>query len=567
MQTTLPHVKSTTRHTRIAAAVFCAFTALAISSAAHAETAPGSAPDASTGLEASTSADFIPTTAPAVEISPFKVIPGSGVRWKENAFGISFELPANSTTGLRPAGDSQVAVAGPGGEYMIDFILRTTDTQPMEFDFLSQGVDRRPSETNDGKPRYLSKSARMQFIADKNSINIDSVIQAAIKQMGDIRPTAIVHDLIKPLTIGKRPAALIYFKIPADTTLGNPGAGNGKATVGKVLDKAVAENTQPVAMRRNDWVLGQAFMMIDPFTVVIFQLDCELANFADVRPKFESMLASVDKEPFQQIDARRKGLLERGELFLKSVKPGMIQASIQEEQWFRILKDKEDVGWMRINQKADQRGKLKGYRVDTQYRLIQGDRAADVLANYFTSEDGNTEFWSSKTAVRSARERKATIKTLNTAGGKMTVEKGALQKPENAPTWVESGVLSNGKIIITRESPTAKEEIVFEQPAKGFLPMIHGHLIETLLPRDAVGEWGFYAYEPRSGDMTFRTQRVQSSPDGSRRVYTRASPGTIELVSEYGADGKLIRKSLAGGLTLVPVSKSQLAALWNFPVN
>ena len=559
-----------------------AATLAALPSVGCAQAVPGSAPDASTGLESTAPttqrADFIP--APITpEAASFPAVPGSGVRWKENAFGISFEVPLNATPGLRPAGDSQVVVAGPGGDYMIDFILRSADTRPMGFDFLSEGVDRRPGENPDGGPKYQNHKTRLKFAVDNRSLDekrrnddslgldIDTVVQVALKQMTDVRPTAVVIDT-RQVTIAKRPAAVIYFKIPADTTFANSGAG-GKATVGKMLDKAVMENNKSTTpVRRSDWVLAQAFMMIDPSTVAVFQLDCEYANYADIRPKFEGLLASVEKEPFDQIDKRRKGLIERGDLFLKSIKPAQIRAAMVDEQWFSIVKDKTPVGWMKVSQKPEQRGKIKGYRSDVQYRLIQGDRAADMLANYFTSEDGNTEYWSSQTAVRSARERKAApVPAKPVVAKPVAGDKGLPPKGDNAPSWVESGVLSNGKIIVTRESPISKIEVAYEQPGKGFLPTMQGMLTEQLLPREASGEWGFYAYEPRSGEVAFRTVRVQSSPDGSRRVYTRASPSSIELISEFNAEGKLIRKTLAGGLELVPATKVQLGALWNIPVN
>ncbi|HCD32326.1 MAG TPA: hypothetical protein DER01_07945, partial [Phycisphaerales bacterium] len=77
------------------------------------------------------------------------------------------------------------------------------------------------------------------------------------------------------------------------------------------------------------------------------------------------------------------------------------------------------------------------------------------------------------------------------------------------------------------------------------------------------GMWGFYAYHPNSGRISFRTERVEHKNNGRYVVYSRLAPEDIqEQITEYNPNGTIVKRTLPGGRMLIPAERHQIERLW-----
>jgi hypothetical protein len=356
---------------------------------------------------------------------------------------------------------------------------------------------------------YLKKSPE--------SITLDRITQLAIEQLGLAQPSAKIIDQ-RPFQAGDWAGQVIYFLIPPS-------------------------KTAPA------WAHGQAFIQLNDHEFVILKLHVDHARFDAVRGAFEAVVRSLERQDPNQLGLERAARIAAGDTWRQSLDVAKIHQSLQSDQWFRIVDQENDIGYMRIREQTATEMNLAGVRVDIQARIVLGKATYDSISNFFASDDGRYEVWSVRTT-----QRGGDTKTAQTAQDDLTKK-----------SWAETGLRSDDQITVTIQNPTGSKEYHWQRPPKAYLSQVDLHLLERLLPPDSKTEYGFYAYYPNTAEITYRVSRVdRSSADGNPLVVcTRPSPDQEEQVSYYDRSGRLLKRVLAEGRTTLPASQQQLASLWN----
>ncbi len=299
------------------------------------------------------------------------------------------------------------------------------------------------------------------------------------------------------------------------------------------------------------WTLVQALIMLDDRHVAVLHMDVDKHALDQAMPTFDTLVKSVQITDPKLLDKERQEAILRSEAVLARLTPHQVSGVLEPDRWLRIIENDIDVGYMRVRQFRDVEMNQPGLRVDTQVRMVVGRQAVDTLGNVFMADNKRTEIWSVRTTVR---EKEARLRP----------QAGRGKRPDVGvtPSWAETGLRSDHEITVTVQTPSGKKEHKWERPKHGYLPYALQSLMPVLLPRDTAQTYAFYSYYPNATSLVLRTERIEPRPDGSCRLFTRASPDEPESVTEYDARGRLVRQTLADGRVLLPSTAAQVQTIW-----
>lgn len=293
----------------------------------------------------------------------------------------------------------------------------------------------------------------------------------------------------------------------------------------------------------DDVLVGLAVAQVDEFNFAVFELRGKHKQYEMLRPTLGAVFKTLTVADQREMVKRRREAIERSVAWRKGVGPAQFIAAIAGERFYRIIENRQDIGWMRVAQSHGEYNATMGIKVTVQTHLRLASGRLDAVADYFRPDDPSQlgEAWS----VRS---------TLRQMPGK---------KPDEALTAVETGTAKLGRIsvVIDRSAGESSKRYSFQRPSIGYLPQAEAWLLPRTLPRDTPAEYGFYWYNTNQQQVTFRTDRVTPTLDGYV-IHTRLSPNEPELISRFDALGEMLEKDLGGGKRLVRTNAAALKALW-----
>ncbi len=297
--------------------------------------------------------------------------------------------------------------------------------------------------------------------------------------------------------------------------------------------------------RSSPTVMSQAYALLSPQKLIIIALNSPPDAYEQAKAVFTQLLASVTFEDPEEMAKQRLQMLADGQAWLATITPEMMHKALVADQWFRIVDKKQDVGYMRITQRTEKALDVPGVRIDVQSRLLADRVAYDTLSNYFASDsrdpERRSEIWSVRTTARPQ------------AGA----PKGAQET-----SWSETGLMAKKNLSLTRVTPQGSKPFNWDMLPEDYIAQAHAMLLPTLLTPADRKTLAFYAYYANTGKISIRTERVEASADGSYRVHSRPSPELQEQVTYFDATGKVLRKTLPGGQTLIPASAEEIANRW-----
>ncbi len=350
-------------------------------------------------------------------------------------------------------------------------------------------------------------------------MQLNAIVSEAIHQLGAVRPSATILDQPR-LSAGKRSVAAVFFRIPD--------AKNGP------------------------WVMGQAFLPLDARSFVMFRLEANPQQYATAREIFEALIRSVEVEDPGVVNRRRTEALARGEGWRERITFEQMIAVLTPQRWYRIIDDRDDVGYMRIAERKTEQIGLEGIEIETQVRVFAAGTVYDATSTFFASEDGTQEVWSIRTTAR----------PHPTAVGQPAAPPNQSGRGQGAVSWAETGVRSNDRITVNRETPSGVRDVHWRTPPTAYLNLVQSMLIDRLLPRDSPLPLGFYAYHPDAKKVTYQTAWVTPQPVGYA-VNLRPDPQRKAHVSRYTPAGAQIDRVIPGGRVFVPTTRERLALTWN----
>ncbi len=292
------------------------------------------------------------------------------------------------------------------------------------------------------------------------------------------------------------------------------------------------------------WLIGQAVVPIDGRNYAVIEIRC-LYQFAGAyRPVFEAVLESLQIADQRELARQRAQAIERGEQWLRSITAEHRHAALIDQQYFRVIENRRDVGYIRIRQAAADRPvagqSQQGIEVDIRMRMREGQLIADTSASMFLSDDQFTEIWEITTTYRRP----------------LAPEDEVAQR-----TFVESGLRRGNRIEVRLARANEDETKTYERPAQGYLSLVDAQLIGQLLPHDRAGRYGFYWFNRQSATVTFRTDQVIPALSGYRLI-TRPQPNSRPVSAAYDADANLVERTLSDGRRMVATDPQTILQIW-----
>lgn len=301
-----------------------------------------------------------------------------------------------------------------------------------------------------------------------------------------------------------------------------------------------------------NWVLGQAVVEFGAMSFILFQFDCSIDRFDRKRPEFKAVIDSLELQDATELERIRKNQLTAGEVWHDQIDRERIKLLMGHEQWFRVVQQKTDVGWMRLriieNNQIDKKAE-PGINVHIRSRIFVGDQVLDNQSIFFESYDQTTEYWDITTTKRPAQPE------LKHTEFEVPLEM----------TWRHTGLRSDNAIEIKIENPGSIDSLHYNRPPEGYLSQVEIQLLPSMLSRADQATMGFYAYYPNGGKIAYRTFRVELLDNGGYSIVTRPSPDASQQAWQFDSQGRIRRKQMADGRTFVATTPSELRAVWDIP--
>jgi hypothetical protein len=375
-------------------------------------------------------------------------------------------------------------------------------------------------QTDDGarvKFRSAGNATFSIYIRQANSaLDLDTVKQKALQEFAFLYPSALPTEQDRePVSIAGREGIGLYLLTP------DP--------------------------KQGDWVFAQAFMLIDPTTLAIFQLDCDAVGFDLANTTFKNMLKSVQLTDPAELDRARSDRLERAQAWLDSIDSAQAKSAIVPEQWLRIVRGDKDVGYLRVKRFDEKDHVPPGNSVHVQSHIIEGNNTYDTEGSYFEADDRSVEFWTITTTLRVA----------NTA----THDPQAPLQPK-VENWRQTGLRDGNRIEVSQETPSSIKKFPWTKPTAAYLSQVDLFNLPALLPRDKPVELAFYAFNPIARKISLRTLRIEPMPGGGYRVHDRPTPDRAEQIATYDHNGRLLKRKMPDGRTYLTTTPQELKRIW-----
>jgi hypothetical protein len=422
----------------------------------------------------------------------------SDERWSEEAFGISLRPPLGATLHQATADDAMLRIGGAEG-YSIEVYLRRVEPGDQFLQMQGGAAARSQVFRQSGREQ---PQARVQ-------LDIDTVVTMGLRQVQVAHPSAVLVDRDNAALAGLS-AATLYFRLQD-------------------------------AQSRTNYILSHAYVLVDHDSFIMVRTLYESARQAAVRPILEAVLASMQVEDTQKRDAQRRAAIAAGQQAREAMNFQQLVEALPEEQWYRLLMDNQDIGHLQVTRRKARQMGYAGLAVTVRAHARLGGQAVDSLSEMFLAESGRQEVWSTRTTSRMQP---------TTPGG----------VPQDM-TVVETGVRSGNVITVTREDRGQKRSFEWQTPAEGYLSQAELYLLPALLPRQAEATYGFYAYYPADGQITYRTIQVQ--PEGRRghKVVIQPSPNSPRETVVFDAAGAMVERRLPANQRIVPSTRRQILAI------
>lgn len=394
-------------------------------------------------------------------------------------------------------------------------------------------------------PRWILRLSRL--VASEPTSSPAKQVDALIKSVSE-RPAPDTVFSVRERTefaLGRQPAATLY-------TLLREGSG----------DEEVAA------------IQGYFIVQVEPNEFIVISSLVPEAEFDGVRPMLERCFKSATLEDAEAVATAREARMVRGDRLLASLDERALRALLDPvptgakepaPRWFRISRTLGDgtvreTGYMTILAIEGEQGlanpdrktgdwtaeeREKGLAVRVRVRSLLDERGTSVLdtdARYWMRWDRAREFWTVRSTTRSGTSTKTSsqlgIRTLPSVG---------MPRPTLQVATVDL------------DHPATEPRKWTVPP--GYLSQAEALLLTRALPHAEAADFGFYWFDPSSGRLAQRLDRVLPGTGGFA-VRTRATLESPFLDQRCDASGHVLRRTTDDGSTVEAIEPQSLLDLW-----
>lgn len=322
----------------------------------------------------------------------------------------------------------------------------------------------------------------------------------------------------------------------------------------------------PNSAKSSAVVRGYTVFKIGPDQFCSFDLTTAEPEFARVQGIYEAVVATAAFSNSSELSESRGKLVKAGVSLFKSLNTDDLRQIVGDggtERWERLYRpsktgavaDDQEIAYRRVRTWFGKRGEMDpektkgtgtsadkkpGFLMQMDARGVDGKTIVDSKSVYFMSPDRSEEAWLVRNAMR---EPKRDPIVMSEIGGR-------------------SGTSVS---VTTTSSVTPSQTLRPLIQGEGYISGLEAMLLPRILVRAATpGEYGFYAYQSKTGTIRLRSDHVDQPADrpGTWRITTKLGEDQKPQVSYYNSDGKLARTELPDGSVWEPIELDRLVQIW-----
>lgn len=316
---------------------------------------------------------------------------------------------------------------------------------------------------------------------------------------------------------------------------------------------------------------GWLILPTGPRTFMVVSTQTLPENFSRLQAVFEACFSTIRLKSLESLEGEKKQRLDASKALLASIMPDQLKSLAGLSQWTRIYIPASangpavERGYSLIEVLDASKGAITPEREEKDYTaddrkpglvvrlkgrvsIPQSTEVYDTIATYWMAWDQSEEAWSIR---------------------------GTRRQGEAAQTEAESGVRvaeapgSPPKISVIKASSGTNVREPSEWPVPDvYLSQGLSWLLGRILPRDVTGPreyaWYFYNFANAKPQITQRLDVWDPLGDGSGsfKLISRFTSDTPPIISVYGKDGTLIRRTNPDGSISEPTTIEELQKLW-----
>lgn len=324
-------------------------------------------------------------------------------------------------------------------------------------------------------------------------------------------------------------------------------------------------------------VTGYTLVRTNPGEFVIFQIDIATDALSNIRPMYETIIASAEWTDRVEQDEARRFAARSAIRFMESISSEDLEAVLPEEtQYLRVYRphpggvdsDAEEIGYQIVEVRKGQAGEIDPNRRRTSWgpadrewgllatvsaRTVLPDAVIDSRAIAFLSNDRENELW--------------TILMEMKAGS--TVQKSEL-------LLIRRGLRLTAKTTLPGQPPIEREDLLPDAEQGQYLSFVERLLLPRLVahknpaPDPVSYDFAYYNFDPRRGGVTLRQDTFEKLPNGAWTGTTIPFEGHEPWTTRYNSEGAIVQRTISPVEVMENVTLQKLRRLWSgrdLPIN
>lgn len=438
---------------------------------------------------------------------------GKVVRWHDHIYGISFVIPEGMKGLLDPVEGERCRFTN--DKFAFSFSVIKTIRDPDRDggkgkDLLERAKPKRITTGGVGPGRKSNKEGSVIGVVLGDDQTTISDVERAIRLevLATARNTKALFFDDRVTMAGRTDCLVEYLNVP-----------------GKIV-KGVEEEA---------WVLGLGVMKIDPHHFMVMRLEAGASDYQESREMFDGVIKSLEMLKPQELDAQRKGMIERGLFLGDLIDVSLIKKMVPQNRYFVIRDGKEAIGYMQAGYYAEEKDNKRGYalgvksKIKTKAPVGKNGRVVEASAGQsqsstalsFIADDGSYDLFESGKVVKQYTELEGQVRLEKFSAGVQCY------RDEDLVHIQKDFGLDRRQPLITRVKP-------------GYLSQLQAFDLGYYLPHRKEQSYGYYAFDGIDKVIKLHIALVVPGEAGAYRVNVFAGFDRRATVYQYDKDGELV---------------------------
>ncbi|QDU34008.1 hypothetical protein KS4_20690 [Poriferisphaera corsica] len=299
---------------------------------------------------------------------------------------------------------------------------------------------------------------------------------------------------------------------------------------------------------KGDWVFGQTFIKIDPMTFAMIDFECKASDFDTYTSVYNQVCDSIQLTSPDELENYRSDLIENGLALRERIDYATLSKSLlseteNKEQWFRLIKNNQDIGHMRIKKKLEEQLGQLGIRIEINAHAELPSQTVDTKQDYFESLDRQFEVWSFRKTISHPNQ-----------GIEVTIRQKEKERLPDTTSTAMTGTRFGENLTVTIDKDSKENMLEWKVPLDKYLSEVERILVFANLPLTQKQDFAFYGFNQNKEKLALMIGKIYPSEDANNQYWLEVMPGldASPVLSCYDDKGNLLQQERPDGLVIIP---------------